>query len=361
MNQRKKVGLFILAALWLVLSVAAWIWPRAEISNTERRRLAQFPTTVTKQFPTQFDAASLDQFPLREQFRRGKALVHYRLLGQLENNGIYLADGSAAPLLYPLNQASVTHVIERLNTVYTRYLTASQGRIFLAVAPDKGYYLAEENGYPAMDYDQLFTQLKEALPFSTYVDLTNTLTAEDYYRTDPHWRQERLFPTAQALAQAMDIPVSQAQDFTVREADQPFYGAYSGQAALPMGADTICVLENALLNSCTMYNQETGETTGLYDWDQLDSRDPYEVYLSGAAALLTIENPMGAWDRELIVFRDSFGSSLTPLLLAPYGKITLVDLRYLPVDQLENYVDFHGQDILLLYSTIVLQNSFTIK
>ncbi len=361
MRSKKKIGLFVLVALWLALSVAAWFWPRAEISNTERRRLAQFPTTVTRQFPTQFDAASLDQFPMRELFRRGKALVHYRLLGQLENNGIYLVDGSAAPLLYPLDQASVDHAIERLDTVYTRYLTASQGRIFLAVAPDKGYYLAGENGYPAMDYEKLFTQLQEALPFATYVDLTGTLTADDYYRTDPHWRQECLFPAAQALAQAMDIPAPQIQDFTVRQAEQPFYGAYYGQAALPMGADTICILENELLNGCTMYNQETGKTTGLYDWEQLDSRDPYEVYLSGAAALLTIENPMGASDRELIIFRDSFGSSLTPLLLASYGKITLVDLRYLPLDQLENYVDFHGQDVLMLYSTIVLQNSFTIK
>ena len=61
----------------------------------------------------------------------------------------------------------------------------------------------------------------------------------------------------------------------------------------------------------------------------------------------------------MILFRDSFGSSLVPLLLDNYRKITLVDIRYISSKILEQYIDFNGQDVLFLYSSLVLnQNIF---
>lgn len=60
-----------------------------------------------------------------------------------------------------------------------------------------------------------------------------------------------------------------------------------------------------------------------------------------------------------MLFRDSFGSSIAPLFLENYSKITLVDLRYISKDVLENFIEFDKQDVLFLYSTLVLnQNIF---
>ena len=57
------------------------------------------------------------------------------------------------------------------------------------------------------------------------------------------------------------------------------------------------------------------------------------------------------------MFRDSFGSSLAPLLTSGYRRITLVDTRYLSPAFLGRFIDFDGADILFLYSTSVLNNS----
>ena len=86
-----------------------------------------------------------------------------------------------------------------------------------------------------------------------------------------------------------------------------------------------------------------------------------DVFLSGAKSLLTIENPNATTDRELVVFRDSFGSSMVPLLVRDYAKVTLVDIRYLSSQLLGRFMEFNGQDVLFLYSTLVLNNSTTIK
>ena len=106
-----------------------------------------------------------------------------------------------------------------------------------------------------------------------------------------------------------------------------------------------------------MYNYETGKYGSIYDESKLTGDDLYEVFLSGSVSLLTIENPNAETDRELILFRDSYGSALAPLLVQGYRKITLVDVRYISSALLGRFLDFHGQDVLFLYSTLVLNNS----
>ena len=128
-----------------------------------------------------------------------------------------------------------------------------------------------------------------------------------------------------------------------------------------MEPETMYLLESDLLSACRVYDYESGQYTDVYDMDKLSSRDLYDVYLSGPRSLLTIENPNAATDRELIIFRDSFGSSIAPLLLTDYAKVTLVDIRYIQIDVLDRFLEFGDQDVLMLYSVPVLNNSHTIK
>ena len=360
------IGTAILGAIWMVLAVCAWFGPTEEISDAERRQLAQFPeisgkTVLNGKFMSEFEDYTLDQFPLRDALRQVKALFHYNVLQQSDNNGIYIADGYAAELEYPLNEASVSNAVEKFNSIYESYLKDTGSAVVMTVIPDKGYYLAEKNGYPTMDYEALFAQVQEGTPWADFVDIADLLSEEDYYRTDTHWRQEAILDVAQRLCQALEVSIPEEGAFDEKALEQPFYGVYYGQAALPMEPETICLMESDALAGCTVYNHETGKPTAVYDLDKLDSRDLYDVYLSGAAALLTIKNPAASSDRELIVFRDSFGSSLVPLLVSDYKTVTLVDIRYISSDFLGQFIDFCGQDVLFAYSTLVLNNSSTLK
>ena len=143
--------------------------------------------------------------------------------------------------------------------------------------------------------------------------------------------------------------------------ERPYYGVYYGYAALPMEPDCLTYLTCDLLDDCTVYNYETGKTGAVYDLAKGDGKDPYELFLSGSVSLLTVENPHAETERELVIFRDSFGSSLTPLLVPGYAKVTLADIRYLPASQMGRYLTFTNQDVLFLYSAPVLNNSDTLK
>ena len=50
-----------------------------------------------------------------------------------------------------------------------------------------------------------------------------------------------------------------------------------------------------------------------------------------------------------------------PLLAEDYAKITVVDIRYVQSAMLGNLVEFKGQDVLFLYSTLVLNNSMGLR
>jgi len=367
MNAKKLRIILVsaVAALWLLLSAAAWVSPQKDMSEAERRKLQQLPelsgeTLLSGKFMKDFESYTQDQFPLRDAFRRLKAVFSYDVLHKKDNNGIYIADGYAAQMEYPMSEKQLTGAVKKFNKLYDLYLKDNCDNILFTVVPDKGYYLAEENGYLAMDYDHI-TDTMAQLDWAQHIDIRDLLTAQDYYFTDTHWRQERLLGVAGRLTEALGVSQPKLEDYTVTKLERPFYGVYYGQAALPMEPETMYLLENDLLSQCIVTNYETGKVGSVYDMDKLTSRDLYDVYLSGAAALLTIENPNAATDRELIVFRDSFGSSLIPLLIADYARVTVIDTRYIVPEYIGNFVEFQGQDVLMLYSTLVLNNSDALR
>ena len=282
-----------------------------------------------------FETYTLDQFPLRDRFRTIKALSATYLLGQRDNNGIYRSDGYLSKLDFPLHPDSVSYAADRFRFVYERYLADSNANLYLSVIPDKNYFLAEPNGFPSLDYTALVSSLQAQMEYAEYVDLFDTLSLTDYYRTDSHWRQEALPGVARTLCAQMGVPLS--AEYETKRIETPFYGVYYGQSALPGKGDTLCYLDAPLLQGCRVYDFETNAELPIYALDKATVDDPYELFLSGSKSLLTIENPAATTNRELILFRDSFGSSLAPLLAEGYQKITLVDIRYLMPGLLGNF------------------------
>lgn len=360
MNKKiRNIGALVLVILWAVLTGFAWFAPPKDISEAERRPLAQFPLTnaetlLNGKFMTGFEDYTLDQFPLRDTFRKIKALFHYNALQQKDNNGIYIVDGYAAEMEYPLDKESVERAMRQYNKVYDLYLKDSNTKIYNTVVPDKGYYLAKANGYLALDYEELFSMVRSNTGWSAWVDIADCLTLEDYYYTDTHWRQENILPVAQRLLHMMQAEPLEESAFTPEAMERPFYGVYYGQAALPMEPETMYLMQSDVIKGCTVYNHATNQTTGVYDPAMLTDKDQYNIYLSGPQSLLTITNPNAKTDRELVIFRDSFGSSLAPLLLQSYKTVTLVDIRYIQPEMLGRFMEFNNQDVLFMYSALVL-------
>ena len=364
-NKISKIITIVLCVLFVaVFPVVGIILPDLEMSSSERRLLARFPqlsaeTILGGSFMTDFESYTLDHFPLRDSFRRLKAWAVYDIFRHRDNNGIFLSGDHAIKTEYPMNSDELSYAAKRFGDVYERFLKDSGASVYYSVIPDKAYFVPEGAGVLKMDYAELMNEFSSGMGFAEYIDIFPLLEADDYYTTDTHWRQEEIVPVAEKLVSAMGGELS--AEYTRVEADVPFYGVYSGQSALSLEPDSLYYLVGDAFDAVSVYDFETASDIPVYDVEKLSGDDPYEVFLSGPKSLLVMENENAATERHLIVFRDSFGSSIAPLMAEAYAKVTLVDIRYLKAEMLGSLVDFENADVLFLYSTSVLNNGKTIK
>lgn len=275
-------------------------------------------------------------------------------------NEVYVYNGYAAATDAPWDEKSLELAAHRFQHLIDTYFTDGGYHFYLSVVPDKAQFTQPPEGYAPAGAADTADWLAARLPVQT-VDIASLLALEDYYRTDLHWRQERLLPVAQGLAEALSVTLPEDREETLCALPGVFHGNYWGKTAETLAADTLSYLTDSVLEGCAVYDYETDSTGGVYNFAAAQ-KAPYDLFLGGSKSLLRIENPAAGNDRTLVVFRDSFGSSLIPLLAEGYGTVYAVDIRYLASDLLGRFVDFpDGADVLFLYSAAVLHNSVTLK
>lgn len=360
----KKSNLMIIITMSLFFfGMFTWttLTETPDYSDSERRVLASFPEISVEaildgDFADDFDEYATERFPSRDMWRSIKAYVSKGLM-QKDNNSIYTAGDHISKVEYPINTTMMDHAINVMSKVDEKYLDSCN--VYFTIIPDKNRYLAKESGHLSIDYDKFTDYMTSKLDFAEYIEIADLLEAKDYYNTDTHWRQEKLKDVATRLASEMGK--SLIGDFEEKTATSNFKGVYLGQSALKWKTDTIKYLTNDVIESAQVKIHGIDGLKSVYDMDKLKSKDPYELFLSGNQPIVMIDNPYNWTNDRLIIFRDSFASSITPLMIEAYSEIVLVDLRYISSDMIGEYVDFENVDVLFMYSTSMLNNSFAMK
>lgn len=360
-EKNKNKIITILFAIIIILSFFINIIKKDEIiSIAERRKLEQFPTISLSMifngiFFDKFDQYVTDQFFERELFRKIKINTELKILNKKDYNNLYEYNNYIIEQIYPLNKKSILNISNKIVEIKEKYLTENN-KIYYSIIPDKNYFINKDN--LKIDYNNLENILNENLKFAKYIKIFDLLNLEDYYKTDSHWKQENLIKIARKFEEEMNLKLNNNYE---EKLITDFQGVYSGQLPINKEKDEIKILTNNTLENCNVYNYEKNQTLSIYNMDKMNSIDKYDIYLSGAVSLISIENPENDTGKELIVFRDSFASSLIPLLVEGYDKITLVDTRYISPKILNKYIEFNNQDILFLYSTSIINNSYSLK
>ena len=356
-NKTKNIIITIIFVVIIFgIFVANIIEKDNKISKTERRILTQFPKITTEKLfngdvSEEFEKYTADQFVLRDFFRSVKTFWNINIYKQQDDNKMFEKDGALYKIEYPLNENNVRKTANKLNDVYEKYL--ENMNVYYAIIPDKTYYL-ENDSHLKIDYEKLQNIMHEELSNLKYIDIWEELELEDYYNTDLHWKQESIIPVAQKIEKEMGLKDTSNIEYTKKEIGD-FYGTYYGQFASNVNPDKLYILTNENIEKCIAYNYEKQKNVKIYDESNTD--DKYDIYLAGATPLIEINNPNVESEKELLLFRDSFGSSLAPLLIENYKKIILIDLRYMSSKLLEKYIEFENQDVLFLYSSLILNQN----
>ena len=190
------------------------------------------------------------------------------------------------------------------------------------------------------------------------ITIFNALKLDDYYKTDSHFMINKIDMVASRLLSGMNNYNS--INYSTEKVGS-FDGVYKSRIPINSESDDLYIIKNDSINNSLVYDYSKNSYIDFYDKSKLNGNDSYEMYLGGSTPLVTIYNNDTSSDRELVIFRDSFGSSLAPLLVSSYKTITLVDTRYMSSKILGNYIDFNNKDVLFIYNTSIINNSYSLK
>ena len=227
----EKITIYLfVGSLWCGLIVHV-VSKDNDVSMSERRHLKKKPqlsynNVISGTYTSEFETYMADQFPYREQFRSMESMFCLNVLQMLEHNDMYIKDDSISKLDPNLRIDQVNHFINTFTKIQNKYLNESN--VYIALIPDKNYYLTKDTLYPRMDYDTLFEMVKDGLNHMTYIDLTNCLNKDSYYKTDPHIKQEMLETSVNTIMKEMNQDPIDFDSYT-KHVLNGFYGAYYGQ------------------------------------------------------------------------------------------------------------------------------------
>ncbi|MCL2045056.1 MAG: DHHW family protein [Oscillospiraceae bacterium] len=324
---------------------------------SERRLPARFPslsmkTVLSGEFMDRFNTYAADNFPLRDGFRGINSFMVFYLYFQRDKNGLYIDDYGIGEYS-KTNTESLVLLSEKISSISTSLVDIN---LYISIIPDKSIY--SNRFYPG--YDGILVEKTILNHFDTskyhFIDLGDVLDAGSYYGSDLHWNQVELLPVIEKLGIEMGFDMDSSQ-YDMKSYGE-FYGVYAGQLALATFPDELSVLLNPSIKAMYLNELTMELEPGLvYDESKLEGLDKYDIFLAGANPLIVLINEDSTSERVLYLFRDSFSSSLAPLLANAYFKVYLIDLRYIDMRTLSRYIEFQpGSDALFLYSTLIVNN-----
>lgn len=356
MDLKNKLNIICFAIIVIGISVLNIIKKDEQISLSERRSLVQFSSITLSNMNTKLDEYISDQFILRDQFKMLKTYFEFDVFYKNDNNDLFVyKDGIVKNEL--LNEASIIKLSNKINEISSMYLNGMD--VYYTIVPDKQNYINKTAKYNTFDFDELEKIVTTTVRSGKYIDIYDLLNYDSYYKTDSHWRQEKIIGVANNLLN--NLGKSNIESVFEKQVIDDFRGVYFKQLQYGVESEELIYLTNDIIEEASVFNYELNKEEAVYNMSKIGSVEEYDVFLSGPASLQLITNEFATSDDELIIFRDSFGSSITPLLIEKYKKITLVDTRYISSQILDEFIEFKDQKVLFMYSTMLYNNSSTVK
>lgn len=141
------------------------------------------------------------------------------------------------------------------------------------------------------------------------------------------------------------------EDFNIKQVSDSFYGTYYSKANnhhLQPDSMDIFIPKTDVSFSVSLNGEEVS-LDGLYDYNYLNQKDKYSMFLGGNQPLTIVKSSINN-GRKLVVFKDSYAHSLVPFLALHFEEIHLIDLRYFNMNPYEYIRDESFDQALFLYN-----------
>ena len=323
-------------------------------SENENRYLAAFPTfTISKliegKFVRDIENYANDQFPIRDILVGLKTNVEV-LLGKRKINDIYIArDNYLIPSFNKNNDYN--KIISSLNSLVSKVMVP----VDLMITPNAIEIYKEKLPLNNEEHDGIQEIEKIYNSFDgKSINIHNTFLKNKnnydlYYRTDHHWTTYGAFIAYNTYLNSLGKMTKNLTEYNIKLVSNNFYGtSYSKSNYYSIPADEIYIFQtkdNYLVN----YVIENKIENSLYNFEYLNKKDKYSIFLDNNHALIEINNLNNINEENLLLIKNSYGNSFVPFIAQDYKKISVIDLRYYK-EEVSSYIEENNIDrVLILY------------
>ena len=232
--------------------------------------------------------------------------------------------------------------------------------IYSLVAPTACSFYTPENYKDLFesekkDIDSIKRSLKNVTAVDAYTPLLAHKNEDIYSRTDHHWQPLGAYYAAEAFAEAAGVdfdPIDKDQKVTLYGFVGTLYG-YTQSAALLNNPEKFIYYKPKNTLKVTQYDsyfQNPTEVELFLKPTTLDTSSYYMVFGSDER-IAHVNNPSCKNGRNLVIFKDSYGNALLPVLANSFENIYMCDIRYFNINPVDFAKEVKCTDMLFAMCT----------
>lgn len=339
----KKLYFGLFLAIMIIGGVSIFATKEKTFSENENRYLKTFEDLSDSETLIKTDMVEgvlADQFPFRDQWLMVASEARF-IVGAREINDTYLGKDGYLFDKCDENDFGLEQYQKNLSYV-KRFADSLDDNTAMRVVLVPSPYVILNDKLPSnavvYDADEKYALLNNTLGTTAQVidlrDTLNTLACDTqvYYRTDHHWTTRAAYAGYLTAFenQNADAASSSALAYAdLKTVSNEFHGTLYSRV----------LLRGNVYDSIAAPIASDIDQDALYDNSKLSEKDKYAYFLGGNDGLVSFE---GTGTGNLLLIKDSFANCMVPFLTEKYAHITIVDLRFLPIEMqqvLANGVD----------------------
>ena len=350
-----KVISVVITIIILVFALAVVLMPKSDFSENENRTLQEFPRlkaedVLSGEYMEDITSYISDHFPLRSGFVTLKTLFEKNVLGSRLINGIYICDD-----MY-IEDYEKPENTDRIIATFNKFGKNLSGKDFdLMLVPTAIEIYSDRLPRFASPLSQLETmdEIYSSVDCNN-IDLYEALVFEKkkgrrlFYSLDHHWTTEGAYVGYVTYCRAKGFEPLPESAFDIKTVTEDFKGTiYSKLNDITLKGEEIKVYDQNT-DLTVLYDGE--ESNSLYNYEYLDKKDKYSLFLNNIHSLVEITNNNTESTRTLAIAKDSYANSMIPFLVNHYKKIYVFDTRSYKGAVSDFVKENNVDDVLILYN-----------
>ena len=361
---KNKIFFGIFMAVWAIMIILNFIWPKQTFSASENRMLAVIPRFsfddfVSGEYLGGIDSYINDHFAFRDFYLKLNSWWEIDVMGKKENNDVYIGKDNFLFEKFAYGDEQKNNVLKNITAVsnFAEDMQKNNINTFFILVPNSIYINADKlpNNVEVPNQAKIIEEIYTNTKNTHNVNVTQVLAEENknqqlYFKTDHHMNSDGAYIVYREFCNSADISPVSLFDFDREVIAEDFLGTFDSKAQIyGQKPDTIWVYKNDMNTNIKEAIYDKEKANSIFNENYLQGKDKYSYFLNGNNSKVVVKTNVEN-TKKLLVIKDSYAHIMSQFLCQNYSEVHFLDPRYTNFNY-EEYIQENGiTDILFLYN-----------